>query len=198
MTSYYLKSPSLLPLQGHRGSWTNHLVTSACDATLVTGLGNHMDSEYFSNSEAREREAHFERSSGLVMAVADLLAAATRTADGQLSSTLDNSTLSHLANSIYREALVVETIFTQLLEIHDQLRLDSCSAFDSWPQIMVPIGKLSVPQLIEAKGVARKHIDVLLAENEQNRDNMTTRRIAIFKNTLEHLERELIKRDVSD
>ncbi|MCB1756822.1 MAG: hypothetical protein KDJ38_14960, partial [Gammaproteobacteria bacterium] len=112
-----------------------------------------------------------------------------------LTDALDNTTLLQLANAIYREALILDTLYTQLLEVHEQARSNFCTPYEGLPQLPIPMSRLTLQQLNEAKLETQRQIELLLVHEAADADSSVPKKIACLKSLRGNLEAELIRRE---
>ncbi len=145
--------------------------------------------------ESDENHLRHNKATGLVSAVSDLLSAATKDKCRNCPVTsLDKSTLSNIADAIYREALVAETMYIQLLEIHRQLRSTSNPVYDGRPQVLFPLHRLETRQLEETKQAAEAKILSLKERYGHESTTEIENSIADLKQTIANIDIELLKR----
>ncbi len=134
---------TLTPLDGF------HLLIDFCTKVMENGQGDqilHTDIRHM-NSHLESHNQQFNEASSMVLAASDLLHSASNTDNVQLSALLDNNTLRHLAEAIYREVQVVEILYIQLCEMLEQVRGEQVTPYNLYPQVAVPLTKLNHPQL---------------------------------------------------
>ena len=95
------------------------------------------------------------RATALVSAVADLMARMLPHAPANLHQELDSNTLAHLAERIYQEALVAESLYVQLEERFNAQRPAAYNLFHDTPQVCLPLWFLSEDQLRQVEQQAR-------------------------------------------
>ena len=156
-----------------------------------------MENNSLTDHQTNRQEQIFQQATSLVSAVADLLNAAAKASKGSnLLASLDNPTLETLAKNIYREALIAESLYVQLQDIHDQTRSQNNYVFDTFPQILYPLKKLSLQQLHDIKQEGRLRLETLEAcKNNDGYSSEIQNQVSDLLSTLTHIETELVNRE---
>lgn len=137
----------------------------------------------------------FNKSTGLIAAVANLLTVATESAGSKLASSLDDTTLLTIANTLYQEALVAESLYIQLEDIHQQTVAKTSSIYNCYPQILIPLNRMSIQQLEDARQEAFLRIETLRAYSDSNEvDSNSEPEITSLVSAIANIEQELAKR----
>jgi len=134
----------------------------------------------------------FRKSIALVTAVSDLLAAAS--AESGATTRLDDSTLLTLAQTVYQEALVLESMYIQMQDIYQQSRVDNRAIYDTYPQVMVPLNILSVEQLAGLRAKALEKRETLTAFADGAEAPSQTPTLHELTAIIKHIEQELTNR----
>lgn len=143
----------------------------------------------YNNQSDHER---YHRATALVSAVADLMARMLPYAPADMSTQLDSKTLAHLAEHIYQEALVAESLYVQLEERFNALRPAGCNLFGEATQVCLPLWFLSEEQLRQVEEQARVQTEQfddtgqpippsIIALNEAVRHEMSERNIQPYR-----------------
>lgn len=118
-------------------------------------------------NDMHEAPGHgFDRSTGLIAAVAQLLEIATENAGSKIADKLDDTTLLSIANTLYKEALVAESMYIQLQDIHHQAITESVAIYNCLPQLRIPLNRLSIQQLEDARMEASMRVETLNAYSD--------------------------------
>jgi hypothetical protein len=120
-----------------------------------------MDEKDLHHTDKKANEERYFKATGLITAVSDLLVAATEARTNAVGASLDDETLHTLASTIYSESLVAESLFVQEQEVAHQAKQDLSIIYDTYPQLCMPLSKLSVEQLNDAKNTLLHKISTL-------------------------------------